>query len=178
MGKPFRPAENKLVNELMADIVTYRLTQSEGMKYIEMRFRPISDTVYKRRHALINSDKTVNLWLSYFTRIGFVLHHKKLIEDAMRIQNDSLREFITETSRPTTPPRDNPTVQLRDQDYVLKLKNDIRENIRLLTDLGLGTPIISALKAKLDKVESKLGEKGNATATGIQGNSELSGIGR
>jgi len=37
-----------------------------------------------------------------------------------------------------------------DQNLILKLKHDIRENIRLLTDLGLGTPIISAIKARID----------------------------
>lgn len=151
----FKKSEVKLLDELMADCVTYRLTQTEGMQYIAIRFKPISLSAYKVRHAKVNSDKNVQIWLNHFTRIGFVIHHKKQIEDAMRIQNDSLREFITEISRPTVPPRDNPTAVLRDRDYVLKLKNDMRENIKLLTELGLGTPIISALKAKLDKVEKQ-----------------------
>jgi len=157
----FKQAEVKLLNELMADIVTYRLTETEGMKYIATRFRPISISSYKNRHAKVNSDKNTNLWLNHMTRIGFVQHHKKQIEDAMRIQDHSLRDFITETSRPA---------ELIDHDLIYKIKHDIRENIRLLTDLGLGTPIISALKSKLDKVEK--------TATGIQGNSKPVTIGR
>jgi hypothetical protein len=151
MGKPFNKAESKLVNELMADIVTYGMSEKEGMKYIEIRFREIGITSYKKRHAFVNSDKNVNLWMNHFTRIGFVIHHKKQIEDAMRIQNHSMRDFITEISRPA---------EESDHDLIYKIKHDIRENIRLLTDLGLGTPIISALKSKLDKVE----EKHNATS--------------
>jgi len=168
MGKPFTKAESKLVNELMADIVTYRLTEPEGMKYVAARFRPISRSVYSRRHAFTNSDKNVNLWLNHFTRIGFVLHHKKQIEDALRIQDHSLRDFITEISRA---PED------QDHDLIYKIKHDMRENIRLLTDLGLGTPIISALKAKLDKVDNSSNLSKN-NATGIQGNSKSNQFGR
>lgn len=157
----FKQLEVKLINELMADIVTYRLTEPEGMKYIAARFRPISISSYKHRHARVNSDKNVNLWLNHFTRIGFVIHHKKMIEDAMRIQDHSLRDFITEISR-----------EIPDHDLIYKIKNDMRENIRLLTDLGLGTPIISALKAKLDKVEKPV------NVISIQSSTESNTIGR
>jgi hypothetical protein len=167
MGRPFNKAESKLVNELMADIVTYRLTEPEGMKYIKARFRVIGITSYKKRHAFVNSDKNINLWLTHFTRIGFVQHHKKQIEDAIRIQDHSLRDFITEISR---------AAEDQDHDLIYKIKHDMRENIRLLTDLGLGTPIISALKAKLDKVDNPKSNKENAP--GIQGNSKPAQYGR
>jgi hypothetical protein len=36
---------------------------------------------------------------------------------------------------------------------ILRLKNDIRENAKLLSELGLGTPIISAIKAKMQQQE-------------------------
>ena len=35
----------------------------------------------------------------------------------------------------------------------MKLKQDIRDNVKLLSELGLGTPIISAIKAKLERQE-------------------------
>ena len=34
---------------------------------------------------------------------------------------------------------------------IFRLKNDIRENAKLLSELGLGTPIISAIKAKIQE---------------------------
>lgn len=161
-GRAFSKEETKLLDELMRDIITYKLNENEGMKYIEAKFKAISLSGYKLRHARVNSDKSTNTWLNYFTRIGFVLHHKKQMEDAIRIQDHSLRDFITEISRP---------LEERDHDRIYKIKNDIRENIRLLTDLGLGTPIISALKAKLDKVEDQ-------HATSIQSNTKSVIVGR
>ncbi|MEP6576408.1 MAG: hypothetical protein ABJB85_08280 [Nitrososphaerota archaeon] len=40
---------------------------------------------------------------------------------------------------------------MRDEFKISRLKNDIRENAKLLSELGLGTPIISAIKAKLEE---------------------------
>ena len=40
----------------------------------------------------------------------------------------------------------------RNEVMILKLKLDIRENIKLLSELGLGTPIVSAIKSKLEQI--------------------------
>jgi hypothetical protein len=42
----------------------------------------------------------------------------------------------------------------RNEDRILKLKQDIGDNVKLLSERGLGTPIISAIKANLDKQEN------------------------
>ena len=131
--------ESKFLNELVKDCITYRLSEKEALEYIEFRFVRISESSYKLRKANILSDKSTQLWLDHFSRIGFVQHHKKQLEDAQRIQNHSLRQLVTEISR-----------NMPDQDLILKLKHDIRENIKLLTDLALGTPILSAIKARID----------------------------
>lgn len=131
--------EGKFLEELVKDCITYRLSEKEALQYIEFRFKRISEASYKLKKANILSDKSTQLWLDHFSRIGFVQHHKKQLEDAIRIQDHSLRQLVPEISR-----------NMPDQDLILKLKRDIRENIRLLTDLGLGTPIISALKARID----------------------------
>ena len=43
----------------------------------------------------------------------------------------------------------------RNEVMILKLKQDIRENIKLLSELGLGTPIVSAIKSKLEQDSEK-----------------------
>ena len=131
--------EAKFLEELVKDCITYRLSEKEALQYIESRFKRISEASYKLKKAHILSDKSIQLWLDHFSRIGFVQHHKKQLEDAQRIQDHSLRQLVTEISR-----------NMPDQNLILKLKHDIRENIRLLTDLGLGTPILSAIKARID----------------------------
>ena len=99
---------------------------------------------YKQRKANVLSDKSTQVWLNHFTRIGFVQHHKEQIEIIQKIQDDSLRQFLIETNHN----QDN-----RDEDKILKLKQDIRDNVKLLSELGLGTPIISAIKSKLQQQE-------------------------
>ena len=70
--------------------------------------------------------------------------HKEQIENIQRLLNDSLRSFLVETSR---------RLADRDEDRILKLKSDIRENVKLLSELSLGTPILASIKAKLEQKE-------------------------
>jgi hypothetical protein len=86
----------------------------------------------------------MQVWLNQFTRIGFVQHHKEQIERIQRLQDDSLRQVFVETIK-----------QQRDENKILSSKQDIRDNVKLLSELGLGTPIISAIKAKLQDKDAE-----------------------
>lgn len=137
--------QSRFLNSLIQDCITYRLTINEALAYIKFRLgKEISEPCYKKRKAKVLSEESTNLWLNYFTRIGFVTSHKESIENIQRLLNDSLRQFLIQTSR---------RIEQRDEDIILKLKSDIRENTKLLSELGLGTPIISAIKAKLEQKE-------------------------
>lgn len=136
--------ENKFLNELVLDCITYRLEEREALEYIRIRFKEISVSSYKQRKAHVLSDESTQIWLNHFTRIGFVQHHKEQIEVIQKVQADSLRQLFTETSK------DN-----RNENMILRVKNDIRENAKLLSELGLGTPIISAIKSKLQQEDAK-----------------------
>jgi mevalonate kinase len=89
------------------------------------------------------------LWLNHFTRIGFVSNHKKHIENIEAILEDSLKQFFVEKNRKN-----------RDERRIQQLKSDIRENTKLLSELNLGTPIISAIKTKVEG-----NEKGTPVST-------------
>lgn len=41
-----------------------------------------------------------------------------------------------------------------DQSVILKLKEDIRANTRLLAELGIGTPVIAAIKKIIEEAYS------------------------
>ncbi len=135
--------ENRFLNELVKDCIIYRLSEPEGLEYIKERFHRISESSYKKRKANVLSDESTQVWLNHFTRTGFVQHHKKQVEIIEAIQNDSLRQFFIETNGTN-----------RDEDKIKSLKYDIRENSKLLTELGLGTPIISAIKAKIEEAKN------------------------
>ena len=140
---PLTESENKLLNELVKDCITYRLEEKEALQYIAIRFKQVSLSSYKHRKAKVLSEDANQIWLNHFTRIGFVQHHKEQIETIQKIQDDSLRQVFIETNRSN-----------RNENMILRLKNDIRENTKLLSELGLGTPIISAIKAKMRDAET------------------------
>ena len=132
--------ENKFLNSLVVDSIVYNLTIAQSLLYIETRFHAISERSYQQRKANVLSDHSTQLWLNHFTRVGFVQHHKQQMEVIQRLQDDSMRHLLVECSR-------NP----RNEERIIKMKADIRENSKLLSELGLGTPIISAIKAKLEQ---------------------------
>jgi hypothetical protein len=134
--------ENKFLNELIKDCIMFRLTETEALEYIEHRFRKISLSSYKSRKSKINSDKSTEIWLNHSSRVGFVTNHKKHIEYIKSILDDSLRQFFIEKNKKN---RDEKTIQI--------LKNDIRENTKLLSELNLGTPVISAIKSRIENNE-------------------------
>lgn len=134
--------ENRFLNSLVQDSIIYNLSIAESLEYIKTRFKEISEACYKKRKAHALSEGSTNVWLNHFTRIGFVKTHKEQIEYIQRLQDDSLRQFFAESIQ-----------QPRNEDKILKLKQDIRDNTKLLSELGLGTPIIGAIKSKLQSQE-------------------------
>ena len=113
---PITQTENKLLNELVKDCITYRLEEKEALQYIAIRFKQVSLSSYKHRKAKVLSEDANQMWLNHFTRIGFVQHHKEQIETIQKIQDDSLRQFLIEINHN----QDN-----RDEDKIMKLKQDI-----------------------------------------------------
>ena len=131
--------ESKFLTELVKDCITYKLSESEALEYIETRFKRISLSSYTFRKANVLNDESTNIWLNNFTRIGFVKNHQQDIETISKIRDDSIHQLQIEIN-----------ADKRDEYKILKLKQDIRDNTQLLSELNLGTPIISAIKAKLD----------------------------
>jgi len=86
------------------------------------------------------SDVSYQTWGIWFTKIGFVQHHKKLIEDLHRVQDDRLKQFFVETEKPT---------ENQDAKLISQLNYDIRENAKLLSELGLVTPIGTNIKKRI-----------------------------
>src|SRR6266498_2166208 len=121
---PITQTENRFLNELVKDCITYGLQEKEALEYIGTRFKPVSLSAYKHRKAKVLSEDGNKIWLNHFTRIGFVQHHKQQIDTIQRLQNDSLRQFFIETQKQQ---------DQRDEDKISKLKHDIRDNTKLLS---------------------------------------------
>jgi len=69
------------------------------------------------------------------------------MEDLQMIQDDSLRRLYEEKFKPE---------EKRDDNLILKLKKDIRENCLMLSEFSVDTPVIAGVKARLDKADRGL----------------------
>jgi hypothetical protein len=61
-----------------------------------------------------------------------------------RVQNDSIHQLFIEQNR-----------ESRNEGIILRIKQDFRENAMMLSQFNLGTPIISALKARLESKDRR-----------------------
>jgi len=60
-------SENKLLNELVKDCITYRLEEKEALQYIAIRHKPVSLSSYKHRKTRVLSEDANQIWLNHLT---------------------------------------------------------------------------------------------------------------
>jgi len=132
-----------LMDKLVSDCITFGLKVDESLEYIKRELEPISRRTYFRRREKLSSEESHMIWLSYFTRIGFVQLHREQMDILQAIQDHSIKRLHEEIQKKN--PNDN---------FLLRLKNDIRANSSLLSEFSLGTPVIAGLKAKLERSQN------------------------
>lgn len=142
--------ESKFINELVKDCITYNLDTNESLLYIETRFKKISASTLTLRKSRVMSEGSINMALNNYTRVGYVKDHMEALEYVKMINGDSRKQLFNEMQR-----------KPRNEKLILQIKQDIRDNIHLLSELSLGTPIIAGIKAKIQQLESER----NATIT-------------
>jgi hypothetical protein len=103
------------------------------------------------------SDVSYQTWGIWFTKVGFVQHHKKLIEDLHKVQDDRLKQFFVETEKPS---------ENQDAKLISQLNYDIRENAKLLSELGLVTPIGTTIKKRIIESYERMRSMGVDPDTG------------
>jgi len=145
VGGSFTDKENQILMPLVADCVNYGFTEKEALSYIKARLgKEISTDAYYRRKRQVDSGQYANEWMSYYTRVGFLVKHKQILEVVEMVQQDTLRDYIIEMSK---------SIEKRNPELIMKYRYEIRENAKLLQELSLGTPIIAQIKARLEHAE-------------------------
>lgn len=140
-----KKSDNKFLNSLVQDCITFKLDTNESLEYIKTRYgKSISIASWNRRKATVSSDLSTETWLNHFTRIGFVKNHQQDISTINKLRDDSMHQLQIEIDKTN-----------RDEYKILKLKDNIIETTKLLSELNLGTPIISAIKSKLEQQNAK-----------------------
>lgn len=89
--------ESKFLDELVSDCISYNLKEKEALEYIKSKFGEIKPRSYQERKARLLSEDSTRIWFDWFTRIGFVLNHKKHTEDLQKVQDDSMHQLYIET---------------------------------------------------------------------------------
>lgn len=136
--------DNRFLNSLVQDCITHGLSEAESLEYVKVRYgKPISRASFIRRKSYITSDRSTDIWLNHFTRIGYVKNHQQDIETIRKLRDDSMRQLEREFGKPK-----------RDEYKILKLKDNVIETTKLLSELNLGTPIISSIRAKLSEKQN------------------------
>ena len=116
-----KTSDNKFLNSLVQDCITFRLTEAESLEYIKTRYgKSISVPSFNRRKANVSSDPSTETWLTHFTRIGFVKNHQQDISTISKIRDDSMHQLQIEIEK-----------QNRDEYKILKLKDNIIETTKL-----------------------------------------------
>ncbi len=146
---------HKILQMLVQDCIIFRLNYLESQKYLEKNNIKISERHFYRIKRHIESDQNLQHWFNEQTKIGFMLEHKKRIDEIELILGSLLKVFQSE---------------LKENNYkfIIKLSERIESLNKRLSELYLGNPIISEIKKE---VEIQHGENPNRDQFGTKDNS-------
>lgn len=135
--------DKQALQALVSDCVNYGLSEKEAMIYIKQRFgKEISQRNYYKYKQIVENGEHANDWLNYFTKVGFLVEHKKIIDSIEMIYQDTIKDYLMEQSQPT-----------KNKYQIRQLRLDILDISKLLQELTLGTPIVAQIRAKIAELE-------------------------
>jgi hypothetical protein len=81
--------------EAVRDCITYSLTEREALAYIKNRTGlEISRRHYYNIKDFAQSEPSTRLWLSQFTKLGFVTEHRKHIDEVNKARSEMWRMIL------------------------------------------------------------------------------------
>jgi hypothetical protein len=146
--RQFTKEQKHMLIQCIIDCDLFGLSDKEGMKYVEEKTgRSISLTSYQRYKKIALNDNAANAWIDNFARIGFVDHYRKRMNEMETLQKNIYRQLNLELSK-------KPEEQ--DKKYIISLSAEIRQNNIHLCHLGIGMPVISKMKERIDGRKQKI----------------------
>jgi hypothetical protein len=131
--------QNTDLKKTVNDCIVFRLSTKESLEYIEQKNNGtrISERHFFRIKKHLESDEQLQYWLNHHTRIGFVLEHKKRIDEIELLISKLMNMFQNE-------------IQNKNHRFILRLSERIESLNKRLTELYLGNPVISEIKKEVD----------------------------
>ena len=152
--------DSKALNQLVADCALFNLNEKEALEYIEKRFgKRISARTYYSRKKSVDILDNANQWIDNFTKTGQVLVLHQIMDSAQKQFSDTNYQLYLEQQK-----------ESRNENLILKLKADLREQGLHIMKLGDTTPIILKVKQiasdnERNKNFTNLSGIGNTNAT-------------
>jgi hypothetical protein len=154
----FTEGERRHLKTLIRDAQLYGLSEAESLQYVQQRLgRPVGKSHYYAIKARLESDEECRKWFNDFCRVGFVVEHRKRIEEMERCQAILFSLLLNEVEKPDSAPKSEPR---RDKHLMTQIVAEIRANNKRLAALQNGSPVIAQTKSMLES-----GTAASATTT-------------
>ena len=141
--------DSRLIEQLVLDCDIYNLREKNALEYIKTRLgRKISDRTYRRYKARMIEGNLTRDWMNYFTRTGFVVQHHQLFSCARHLLESSMKRLMEEENK-----------EIPDDNLMLHLRQDVRDNMKVVGELSAGPAIISQLDSKIQELQEKVAQK-------------------
>lgn len=139
----------QLIKQLVLDCDIYNFREIDALEYIKTRLgRRISGRTYRRYKASLLDGNLTRDWLNYFTRTGFLVHHHQLFSCARHLLESSMRRLLKEENK-----------ELPDDNLMLHLRQDVRDNMKVVNELTTCPTIISQLDSRIQELQDKVAQR-------------------
>lgn len=141
--------DGQLIEQLVLDCDIYNFREKDALEYIKTRLgRSISGRTYRRYKSNMLSGNLTRDWLNYFARTGFLVQHHQLFCCARHLLESSMSRLLEEEKK-----------DMPDDNLMLHLREDVRDNMRAVSELSAGAPIISQLDLRIQELQEKVAQK-------------------
>ena len=137
------------MEQLVPDCDIYNFREKDALEYIKRRLgRAVSGRTYRRYKARMLDGNLTRDWMNYFTRTGFLVQHHQLFSCARHLLESSMRRLLEEENKES--PDDN---------LMLHLRQDVRDNMKVVNELSTAPAVISQLDSKICELQEKVAQK-------------------
>lgn len=138
-----------LLRKLCADCIAYGLKPNAELVYVKQELgESVPIRTINRYKSELRSDESTRQWYSDFARINFVKNHQKILEDLERLYDDTNHRIFEEGLKSP-----------RQEGLIIRLKADLKETMLMLHEFGTDTPVIDAIRLKIEGNKKKTEEE-------------------
>ena len=141
--------DGRLIQQLVLDCDIYNFRERAALEYIKTRLgRTISGRTYRRYKARMLDGNLTQDWMNYFCRTGFMVQHHQLFSCARHLLESSMRHLLEEENK-----------EIPNDYLMMRMRQDVRENMKAVSELSAGPAIISQLDSKICELQDKVAQK-------------------